>query len=233
MSWFKARQIFGDKASVAEQLKLTRQKKNFSLEEAAMAINVNLRYLRALEEGDYNLLPAGIYSLNYLREYANFLDLDYDKLLRKFKEEQRIYQSSEQRHLFTRQTVRRKYFVAVPNVLKYASIIVVAVLSLAYLWFLVQNIFLPPKLVITAPAADQTTVSKPTIVVTGKTDKETEVLINDKQAMVSALGDFSEEINLHPGVNSITIVAQKAAKKKNIIVKEVLFKANPLKTDQK
>ncbi len=224
MSWFKSRQIFGDKSSVAEQLKITRQKKQIALAEVAAAINVNHRYLKALEEGDYGLLPTGIYGLNYLREYANFLDLDYEKLLRKFKEEQRVYQSSEQRHLFARQTVRRKYFVAIPNVVKYASIALVAILSLLYLWFLVQNIFLPPKLEITSPAADQTTVNKSKIVVAGKTDKETEILINEQPAMVSATGDFSEEVNLHPGVNSITVVAQKAAKKKNILTREVLFK---------
>jgi cytoskeletal protein RodZ len=224
MQWFRSRKIFGDKASVSQQLKLTREKKNLRLEEVAAATNVNLRYLAALETGDYGLLPAGIYGLNYLREYANFLDLDYDKLLNKFKEEQRIYQSSEQHHLFARQTVRRKYFMAVPNVLKYASIAVVAVLSLAYLWFLIQNIFLPPRLEIISPAASETIVGKPTVVVAGKTDKETEILINDRQAMVSATGEFSEEVNLHPGVNTITIVAQKAAKKENIVTREVLYR---------
>lgn len=224
MSVFKARQIFGDKSSVAEQLKLTRQKKQLSLPEVASAVNINPKYLKALEEGDYGILPTGIYSLNYLREYANFLDLDYEKLLRKFKEEQRIYQSSEQRHLFARQTVGRKYFVASPNVLKYGSIILIAVLSLSYLWFLIQNIFLPPKLVLTYPAQEQVAVSKPKIIVSGKTDKETEILINDKPAMVSATGDFNEEVDLHLGVNSITVVAQKAAKKKNVVVREVLYK---------
>jgi len=231
MPWFKARQIFGDKASVAQQLKITRQKKQIKLEEVSKVINVNLRYLRALEDGDYGLLPTGIYSLNYLREYANFLELDYDKLLRRFKEEQQVYQSSEQRHLFARETVSRKYFVAVPNVLKYASIIVVAFLSLFYLWFLIQNIFLPPKLIVTSPANNQSAVSKSKIVVAGKTEKETEVLINDQQAIVNDGGEFSEEINLHSGVNLITIVAQKGAKKKSTVVKEVLYREVDSKED--
>lgn len=224
MPWFKKRQIFGDEFSVAQQLKITRQKRNFSLEEAATASNVNIRYLRALEDGDYGLLPAGIYALNYLREYAYFLDLDYAKLLSKFKEEQSVYQSSQQSRLFARQTVGSRYFVAMPNVLKYVAIIVVAILSLSYLWLLIQNIFLPPKLVVISPTTDQSVVGKGVIVVAGQTEKETEILINDRQAMVNAVGEFSEEVNLRPGINLITVVARKAAKKQNIVVKEVLYK---------
>jgi cytoskeletal protein RodZ len=223
MAWFKSNKIFLDKESVAEQLKTTRIKQGHQLEDVAKVINVNLRYLKAMEEGDYAILPAGIYSLNYLREYANFLDLDYDKLLKKFKAEQRIYQSRDQLHLFARQTVDRRYFVAAPNVVKYLSIALIALGSLIYLWFLIQNTFVAPDLEVISPA--QGFISgRSRLVVAGKTERETEILINDRQAIVSNEGEFSEEINLKPGVNTIVVTAQKAAKRKNTIVREVLFK---------
>lgn len=212
---------------MAAQLKQTREKRGATLAEAAVVINVNPRYVKALEEGDYDLLPTGLYGLNYLREYAAWLDLDYEKLLRQFKLEQKVYQSSEQHQLFSRQTVGRRYFVAGPNIVKYAAIALVALLSLVYLWFLLQNIFLPPKLIISSPAAKQSVVNRSRLVVSGQTDKETEVLINDRPALVSADGDFSEEVDLHSGVNTIVIVAAKGAKKQNVAVREVLFKDSP------
>ncbi len=223
MAWFHSNKIFLDKESVAEQLKVTRAKKGYQLEEVAAVINVNLRYLKAMEEGDYAILPTGIYSLNYLREYANFLELDYEKLLKKFKVEQRIYQSRDQLDLFSRQTVDRKYFVATPNVIKYLTIALIALASLIYLWFLIQNIFVAPKLEVIFPT--QGFISgRSELVISGKTEPETEVLINDQQAIVSATGEFSEEINLKSGVNTIVVTAQKAAKRKNTIIREVLFK---------
>jgi cytoskeletal protein RodZ len=223
MTWFTSNKIFLDKESVAQQLLTTRVKKGYQLEEITKVINVNLRYLRAMEEGDYAILPAGIYGLNYLREYANFLDLDYEKLINKFKAEQQIYQSSDQRHLFARQTVNRKYFVAAPNVVKYSSIVFIAFCSLIYLWFLIQNIFVAPDLKIISPI--QGLISgRSRIVVSGQTEPETEILINERQAIVSDKGEFSEELNLKPGVNTIVVTAQKAAKKKNTIIREVLFK---------
>jgi len=223
MTWFHSNKIFLDKESVAQQLRVTRLKRGYKLEDVAWATNVSLRYLKAMEAGDYAILPAGIYSLNYLREYANFLDLDYEKLLTKFKSEQLIYQSSNQQHLFARQTVNRRYFVATPNVIKYSSIALIAVASLIYLLFLIQNIFVAPELTVMSPV--QGFISgRPKLVVSGQTEPETEVLINDRQAIVSDTGDFSEEINLKPGVNTIIIVAQKGAKRKNSITREVLYK---------
>jgi len=224
MPWFKASKIFLDKESVAVQLTSTRERLGATLPEVAARLKINLKYLQALEEGNYNLLPAGIYGLNYLREYGRFLNLDYDKLLKKFLQEQRVYQSGGQRHLFARQTVGRKYFVAMPNVLKYSLIFLAAVICLVYLWFLVQNIFVPPRLTVTSPL-DNLITGKSTVVVAGQTDPETEILINDQQVMVSAAGEFSEEVNLKPGVNVITVTAQKGAKRKNTAVKEILLKA--------
>lgn len=220
---FRIKKLFLDKASVAEQLKSTRLKKGWTLAEIASASNVRQVYLEALERGDYRSLPAGIYALNYLREYAAVLDLDYEKLLRKFKEEQLVYQSGGQKNLFARQTVKAKYFVAVPNVIKYSFISLVAFISLIYLWFLVQNTFVAPKLTVFSPAEDLVT-GKNTLIVAGQTDPETEILINDRQAVVSETGEFSEQVNLRSGINLITVVAQKGAKKKNIISREVLFK---------
>ena len=221
--FFKANKLFLDKASIAHQLKITRDKRGLSLEQAADLTKISARYLEALESGDYQVLPAGIYGLNYLREYAALLDLDYEKLLRRFREEQQIYQSSGQRHLFARQTVSRKYFVAAPNVIKYSFIGLVAVISLSYLWFLIANIFVPPKLEIFSPANNFVT-GKMNLIVSGVTEKETEILINGAQAMVNDRGEFNEIINLRPGINLITITASRGSKKKNVITREVLYK---------
>lgn len=74
--------------SLGEQLKLTRESKGISLDYAAETLKISKRYLVALEENSFNILPAQIYVRGFLSNYAKFLGLDpkgildqYNKLL--------------------------------------------------------------------------------------------------------------------------------------------------------
>src|SRR3989338_2048574 len=62
-------------ASVGEILQEHRRQKNISLEAAAAATKINVKYLRALENGDCQSLPSGVYARNFFREYCFFLSL--------------------------------------------------------------------------------------------------------------------------------------------------------------
>jgi hypothetical protein len=67
-----------------------------------------------------------------------------------------------------------------------------------------------PKLEIKEPA-DSSTTNKNEIVISGVTDKETFVKINDLPQVVDVLGNFQANIRLKDGENKITIVAQDIA----------------------
>ena len=47
-----------------------RRSRGLTLEEIADATKISLRYLRAIEEGRLAVLPGGVYTANYLRQYA-------------------------------------------------------------------------------------------------------------------------------------------------------------------
>jgi cytoskeletal protein RodZ len=47
-----------------------RQSRGLSLEQIAAVTKISLRYLRAIEEGRLAVLPGGVYTANYLRQYA-------------------------------------------------------------------------------------------------------------------------------------------------------------------
>jgi cytoskeleton protein RodZ len=51
-------------------LVLLRQSRGLSLEQIAAATKISLRYLKAIEEGRLAILPGGVYTANYLRQYA-------------------------------------------------------------------------------------------------------------------------------------------------------------------
>ncbi len=58
-----------------------RAKRGVSLEQIAETTKISVAYLRAIEEGRFELLPGGIYDLNYLRQYARAIGLEEEVLL--------------------------------------------------------------------------------------------------------------------------------------------------------
>lgn len=76
-------------------LKISREEKNLTIEQAAEALKIRGKYLTAIEGGKLDDIPAGAYRVGYLRNYANWLGLDGDNLADRFKSEENIGQYKE------------------------------------------------------------------------------------------------------------------------------------------
>jgi cytoskeleton protein RodZ len=63
-------------------LAIVRQKSGVSLAEIAADTKIAASYLRAIEEGVFDRLPGGIYTVSYIRQYARAIDYDEDELVR-------------------------------------------------------------------------------------------------------------------------------------------------------
>ncbi|HXN48487.1 MAG TPA: helix-turn-helix domain-containing protein [Bryobacteraceae bacterium] len=63
-------------------LAIARQKSGVSLAEIAADTKIAASYLRAIEEGVFDRLPGGIYTVSYIRQYARAIDYDEDELVR-------------------------------------------------------------------------------------------------------------------------------------------------------
>jgi cytoskeletal protein RodZ len=62
-------------------VKSWRQGKGISLESIAESTKLSIRQLDAIEAGDFNRLPGGIYNTNYIRQYARAIGFDETDLL--------------------------------------------------------------------------------------------------------------------------------------------------------
>ncbi|HEV2123566.1 MAG TPA: helix-turn-helix transcriptional regulator, partial [Chloroflexota bacterium] len=72
-----------------EVLRAARIRRRLSLVEAEQGTRIRQRYLQALEDDDYSILPAGVYSLGFLRNYAIFLGVPPEEVLTGFTERRR------------------------------------------------------------------------------------------------------------------------------------------------
>jgi transcriptional regulator with XRE-family HTH domain len=94
-------------ASFGDRLRRAREKKSITLEQIAEGTKIGVRYLRALEEGDYDPLPGGVFDRGYVRAYAQAVGLDPDATVRAYLEERGADDVESDRDERTLEALRR------------------------------------------------------------------------------------------------------------------------------
>ncbi len=72
---------------IGSLLRYHREEIGESLEEISERLKVRPEYLKAMEQGRFDLLPAGFYRRSFLKAYAQYLRLDAEHLLRMLDEQ--------------------------------------------------------------------------------------------------------------------------------------------------
>ena len=63
-----------------------RRNRGISLEQIAASTKIGIRALEAIEQGDFQKLPGGIYNTSYIRQYARAIDYDESAILAVYHE---------------------------------------------------------------------------------------------------------------------------------------------------
>ncbi len=71
--------------SVGSELKAHRNRKGHELEMAGRVLRIKPLHIIAIEESDYAALPGKTYAIGFVRSYAEYLGLDPDDCIRRFK----------------------------------------------------------------------------------------------------------------------------------------------------
>jgi cytoskeletal protein RodZ len=71
---------------VGATLRRARMRKRLSLEQIAQSTKINLSTLDALENNDFDRLPAGVYTRGFLRAFAREVDLDPEETVEQYME---------------------------------------------------------------------------------------------------------------------------------------------------
>jgi cytoskeletal protein RodZ len=67
---------------LGDMLRSKRKEMNLSLKEVENATSIRSTYLEAIEEGTITTLIAGIYAQGFLKQYASFLGMEVEQLVR-------------------------------------------------------------------------------------------------------------------------------------------------------
>lgn len=219
--------------TLGDFLRETRQSIGWDLKDVEKRIGVPVKYLEAIEANNYYQLPSPTYARGFLERYAEFLDLEKEEILNRYRQENRFYllsfyeNSSRQGVLpgFRCQTTKlfsKKWWLRILEKIDLGKIIVgVVILSiLVYFGIGIKRMFFPPKLVIISPQDNLITQTK-FLVVEGRVDREVMVAINDQLIDQTNDGKFKETIELQPGLNLIKISAIKKSGRQSVIWRKV------------
>lgn len=114
---------------VGARLRDAREQAGMSLDEVAQKIRIRESHLMALEQFDLGGLPGRAYAIGFLRAYADYLNLDADECVKRFKVEvaARGPEQSDQRFDFPQPSVKR-------GPLPGSSIVLVAIVLFLGVW---------------------------------------------------------------------------------------------------
>ena len=73
--------------TIGQRLKVEREEQRLTLEKVFEATRIRVQYLQALEEDDLTLMPSPVQARGYLRNYAEYLGFDVDKMLQELREQ--------------------------------------------------------------------------------------------------------------------------------------------------
>lgn len=71
---------------IGTTLRDARVRRDISLQQAEEDTKIRVKYIQAMENEDFDVLPAGTYVKGFLRTYAEYLDLDFQLLIDEFNE---------------------------------------------------------------------------------------------------------------------------------------------------
>ena len=139
--------------SLPDRLAAARERKGVDLSRAERDTKIRARYLAALERGDYRDLPGTVYTKGFLRNYATYLGLDAEDVVRQWRRERGDQQGPEPL------VVPPRPIAEPPRPLTFSpSIIVAALMTLGvvafgvYLAVQLLRYAKPPELAVTNPA---------------------------------------------------------------------------------
>ncbi|MBA2174041.1 helix-turn-helix domain-containing protein [Halobacillus locisalis] len=80
---------------IGSRLKSAREQKSMSLEEVQQTTKIQKRYLTAIENNEFQVLPGKFYTRAFIREYASAVGLDPEQIMEEHKNELPSYEDEE------------------------------------------------------------------------------------------------------------------------------------------
>lgn len=207
--------------------KLSRKRRSMGVEipEVEKITRIRAKYIHSLERGNYDALPADIYIRGFLKNYAQFLGLDYSRLLEIYKKERGIEEKVKKAtgKAPVVKPIKVPKVVITPKTIIIGLVVSSILAVVFYIGWQFRVFSAPPKLQISSPADNSALDTDYTFIV-GKTDPGAKLFFNDSSVATDPDGSFKERISLQEGTNLLKIVAANEMGKETALSLTLLVK---------
>jgi cytoskeletal protein RodZ len=217
------------KEGLGEKLAKKRISLGLDLKDVERNIKIRAKYIEAIENSKYDVLPPEVFVKGFVRSYAEFLKLDPNKVMKIYERERRLVENVRKAKS-TPPIVKpldTPRFVITPKTISLGGLAILALGIVLYISWQVNILTAAPKIQLTSPG-DNINIEANDVVIEGKTDLSATVLINDVEIGTDQEGKFKEKINLGEGVNIIKIKAQNKMGRFTEITRTIVSKQNSI-----
>ncbi|MCX6785834.1 MAG: helix-turn-helix domain-containing protein [Candidatus Komeilibacteria bacterium] len=217
---FVQKKLIGSK-NLPEIIKEERTAASLNLEEVSFKTEISLKYLQALESGDYHLLPGEVYTKEFLKKLAKLFHLN-EKNFYAIYQQERAIQPPLLNMEYLAAKKRSNFFSWLnPKIIRLGLAGLILLSLFGYLAWEVKNIFTPPVLTITSPL-NQSVTADASVEIKGKTEPETTTLINQQEILIEPDGSFSQTVDLTLGLNVFKISSKRRHGQDNNVTISIL-----------
>jgi cytoskeleton protein RodZ len=196
-------------ARLGDALRLQREQMGVTLEQAADDTRIRLKFLQAIESGDYQSLPGNVYTKGFLRNYAEYLNLEPDEIVALYVGERGGIEPL--RTFAPMKPLVKRSFIFTPTVLVPVAVLAGIVLFVVYFYYQFTSFAVAPHVDITDPPGDAISQS-PQFTLKGKANPDGRITVTVSPGLdpipevkPNADGTFSVTVPLKPGANHVEI----------------------------
>ena len=205
--------------TVGELLKQKRLEKKLTRNKIVKKTKISSNYVKALENDDFANLPEAAFVKGFIRNYAKVVGLQPKQALAVFR---RDYDQNVKGQIVPRSltsSVGSKRAIWTPKTTAITLIAIVVLSLIAYFVYQLRLLTAAPPLEIFSPQENEHVVS--TITVSGKTDPQATLKLNNQLVLIDENGEFSQSLLLSQGTRTITIESTSRSGKTRTIQRTV------------
>jgi cytoskeletal protein RodZ len=202
------------RSEVGETLRDARENRGVDLHRVERDTKIRLKFLAALEDGEFTELPGDVYARGFLRNYATYLGLDADQIEEEWRSEAGAATPVRPTFAAPRPLTLSRRIVFQRSHVVIAIVAVIVLLVGSYFGFQLTRYLSYPTLAVASAGAQDINlpIGTTTYVLTGKATSGTTVQISwngqdPKTVIVDDLGQWSFQAVLQPGRNQFDIRA--------------------------
>ena len=196
-------------ARLGDALRQQREQMGVTLEQAAEDTRIREKFLQAIESGDYQSLPGTVYTKGFLRNYAEYLNLDAEEMLAIYTGERG--RAEPARTFAPMKPLVKRSFIFTPTVLVPVVVLAGILLFVGYIYYQFTTFAVAPHVDITDPPGDAVSGTAE-YTVKGKTNPDGRITVRVSPGLdpipevhPARDGTFSVAVPLKPGPNHVEV----------------------------